>query len=282
MTRHRFTVLSTPRLLVVGLIVLGTACHRQLPPPAPAPTRAPSRPTPEPPAPAAITSATTLIDAMHDRYAAHWFHSLAFTERTTVSLSSGGQFAQSWTGAEDLPGRQRIDTDVASKSGMLYVGDSTYTFANGRLTNVAPRTNQLLVLGGDVYTQPVARTAAELRALGFDLYRFHETTWRGDPVYVVGALRGDSLSKQFWVDRDRLLVVRVLERTSQGRTDLRLSDFRRVGDGWVAGQVVQYVNGKRRVTEVYDDLRGDVPVSDSMFDPRGWGERRWGARPPVD
>ena len=207
---------------------------------------------------------------MHDRYAAHWFHTLAFTQRTTVSLSSGGQVVQTWKGTEDLPGCQRIDTDVASNSGMLYVGDSTYTFSNGRLTNVAPRTNELLVLGGDLYTQPPTRGSAELRALGFDLYRFHETTWHGDPVYVVGALRGDSLSKQFWVDRERLLVVRVLERTSQGRTDLRLSDFRRAGEGWVAGEVVQYVNGKRRVTEVYDDLRPDVPVSDAMFDPHAW------------
>ena len=269
MQRHRFTVLSTPRRLVVGLIVFGAACHRQLPPPAPAPARAP-RPTPAPPAAGAVTSATTLIDAMHDRYAAHWFHTLAFTQRTTVSLSSGGQVVQTWKGTEDLPGCQRIDTDVASNSGMLYVGDSTYTFSNGRLTNVAPRTNELLVLGGDLYTQPPTRGSAELRALGFDLYRFHETTWHGDPVYVVGALRGDSLSKQFWVDRERLLVVRVLERTSQGRTDLRLSDFRRAGEGWVAGEVVQYVNGKRRVTEVYDDLRPDVPVSDAMFDPHAW------------
>jgi hypothetical protein len=283
MTRHRFTVLSTPRRLVVGLVVLAgvSACSRQAPPES-VPARAPGRPKPipaPPVAPSAITSTSTLIDAIHDRYAGHWFHTLGFTERTTVSLSSGGQLAQSWTGVEDLPGRQRIDTDVASSSGMLYVRDSTYTFSNGRLTNAAPRTNELLVLGGDLYTQPPARSGAELRDLGFDLFRFHETTWHGDPVYVVGALRGDSLSKQFWVDRDRLLVVRVLERTSQGRTDLRLSDFRRVGDGWVAGQVVQYVNGKRRVTEVYDDLRADVPVSDAMFDPRGWSERRWGQRP---
>src|SRR6185437_2842097 len=219
MTRRRITVLSTPRLVVVGLIVLGTACHRQLPPPAPAPTRAPSRPNPEPPAsPSAIMSATTLIDAMHERYAAHWFRSLAFTERTTVSLSSGGQFAQSWTGAEDLPGRQRIDTDVASSSGMLYVRDSTYTFSNGRLTNVAPRTNELLVLGGDVYTQPAARSAAELRDLGFDLFRFHETPRDGGPLYGVGALRSDSLSKQFWLNGGRLHAVRVLERTRPGAT----------------------------------------------------------------
>ena len=283
MTRHRFTVLSTPRRLVVGLIVFCTACHRQLPPPAPAPARVPTRPKPEPStSQSAITSAAALIDAMHERYAARWFHRLAFTERTTVALSSGGQLAQSWTGAEDLPGRQRIDTDVASNSGMLYVRDSTYTFSNGRLTNVAPRTNELLVLGGDLYTQSAARSAAELRSLGFDLFRFHEASLHGDPVYVVGALRGDSLSKQFWVDRDRLLVVRVLDRTSQGRTDLRLSDFRRVGDGWVAGQVVQYVTGKRRVTEMYDDVRADLPLSDAMFDPRGWNERRWGTRPPLD
>jgi hypothetical protein len=215
-------------------------------------------------------SGAALVAEMHDHYAAHWFHTLTFRQRTTVALSSGGQVVQTWHGADALPGRRRIDTDVESKSGVLYANDSTYTFSNGRLASATARTSELLLLGEDLYAEPSARTVAELRELGFDLTRLHETTWHGDPVYVVGALRGDSSSKQFWVDRERLLVVRILERTSQGRADFRLDDFTRAGDGWVAGRIVQLVNGKRRVTEEYDDLRVDVPLSDEWFDPREW------------
>ena len=232
----------------------------------------PARPAPPPPPPAApaITTGVALVDAMHARYDGRWYRTITFTERATVSLSSGGQVVQTWHESGSLPGRLRIDTDAASKSGVLYARDSSYSFAGGRLVNAAAKLNEQLVLGFDVYTQLPVRTIAQLRGLGFDLSRMHETTWKGESVYVVGALRGDSTSKQFWVDRDRLLFVRMIERTSQGRTDTHFNDYRRVGDGWLAAEVVQYVNGRRRLLEEYTDIRSDVLLSSVMFDPKAW------------
>ena len=207
---------------------------------------------------------------MHGRYAPVWYRSLTFVQKTTVSLSSGGQVVQTWYEAGQIPGRLRIDTDLRSKGGILYVNDSTYTFAGGKLVSAETGVNELYVLGFDVYVQPPARTETVLRRLGFNLARFHEGTWRGVPVYVVGAARGDTITKQFWIDRERLLPVRLLENTPQGRADFRFNNYVQAGGGWIPSEVEQYVNGKRRLLQQYSQVRTNITLPDALFDPRRW------------
>lgn len=276
---------STPRLLVVGLIVFAAACHRQSP--LPAPVTAPvSRPkSAPPPTTVTISSGPTLIQAMHDRYASTWYRTITFTQKTTVALTSGGDVVQTWYEAGQLPGRLRIETDRASKGGVLYARDSTFSYTNGKLVQADTGLNALLVLGFDVYVQPATRSEAILRRLGFDLVRFHPATWQGKPVYVVGAATsGDTVSKQFWIDRDRLLFVRMIERTRQGRTDVRFNNYVQYGGGWVAIEVEQIVNGKRRILEQYSDVKTNALLHEALFDPKQWAtaprpipptKRRW-------
>lgn len=260
---------SAPRLVVVGLLALGTACQHK---------KAETQPEPAPPAPrtapvaskAVVADARTLLQAMHDRYAASWYHTLTFTQKTTLGLPSGGEIVQTWYEAGRIPGRLRIDTDLTSKAGVLFARDSIFNFTGGKLVRADTGSNELLVLGFDVYGQPVARTEAVLRGLGYDLSRFHEGTWQGTPVYVVGAVRGDTTSKQFWVERDRLLFVRMIENGRQGHTDVRFTKYVPSGGGWVATEVAQIVNGKRRILEQYTDVRTNVEIGDALFDPRRW------------
>lgn len=255
-----------PRLVGVGLVISAAACHRG--PPAPAPAPSPGRP--QPPAIVTVTSGPELIRAMHERYSNKWYRTITFTQKTTVALPSGGQIVQTWYEAAALPGALRIDTDLQSKGGVLYARDSSYTFSAGKLVNAAARLNDLLVLGFDVYTQPVAKTEAILEKEGFDLGKMHQSEWQGRPVYVVGAARGDTSTKQFWVDRERLLFVRMLENGRQGHTDTRFNYYAQFGGGWVATQVVQLVNGKRRLMEQYSNVKTDVPLSADLFDPAKW------------
>lgn len=74
-----------------------------------------------------------------------------------------------------------------------------------------------MVLGFDVYVQPVAETVRKLRLLKFDLAKLHEITWEGRPSYVVGATAADSTSPQFWIDKERLYFVRSLEPSQKPR-----------------------------------------------------------------
>ena len=266
--RYRLLSTSTPRLAGVGLFILAAACHRQ--PPAAAPTPVTPAPKPAPPEATAISSGATALDAMHSRYAPSWFKTLTFVQKTTLYLPSGGDLVQTWYNALSLPGRMRVDTDRKSRGGVLYVGDSVFTFASGKRTSADSRLNDLLVVAFDAYTQPSSRTQAQLRRLGYDLSRFHEGTWQGRPVYVIGALRGDTTSDQLWLDRDRLVVVRMIGSGRQGRTDTHLLNYVQTGGGWVATEIVQLVNGKRRIVEQYSDLRPNVSLSDDLFDPKSW------------
>lgn len=271
----RSATLARPGTLfrvVVGAIVATTACARaprSVPAPAPAPAPAIGRE-------AAITSGDALLQAMHDRFAGRWYRSVVFQQRTTLT-SSGSETVQIWREAGRIPGSLRIDTDTLG-SGVLYTGDSVYTFANGRLATADTGRNDLLVLGFDVYAQPADLTAKVLRGRGFDLSRIHQSSWRGRPVYVVGALAGDTVSKQFWVTKDELLFVRLLQqRTVRTRiivSDIRFEKYERAGGGWIAMEVVQLADGKPRVTEEYSNLRVDVPLEDALFDARQWSSTR--------
>ena len=236
--------------------------------PGPAPARAPV---------ATIHSAAGLVAAMHGRYAGTWYHTLTFRQTTTIYSTSGGQYVQTWHEAVRVPGALRIDTDTLG-GGFLFVHDSVYSFVNGRLARADTLRNELLVLGFDVYGQPPAMSERVLRSLGFDLTKFHESTWNGKPVYVVGAAAGDTTSKQFWVTQDDLLFVRMLQSQLQGRTrvhrDVRFERYERAGEGWVATEVVALTNGRRSVVERYADVRTDVALPDGVFEPAHWSATR--------
>lgn len=280
MNSHYRFAQPTPRTLVVGLFVFVTACNGG--PKGPVIT-----PMPEPPAqvepasrqpvPSAIPvtrlpDVKSVVASMNERYASSWYGTVTFVQKTTVSMASGGELVQTWYEAAQLPGRLRIDTDRASKSGVLYARDSIFRFANGKLAQADTGVNDLLVLGFDVYAQPAPVTEALLRRLGFDLSTTHEDTWQGRPVLVVGAAKGDTTSKQFWVDKERLLFVRMLQHNPRrGQIDVRFDDYVPAGRGWIARRVEQWVNGKRTLIEEYSDIRTDVPLSPDLFDARMWG-----------
>lgn len=251
-----------------GVLLLGMAGCARVPAasnPVPPPARAQSA--------GEIGSGRELVRAMHDRYATTWYRTVTFAQRTTISLPSG-TLVQHWLEAAKIPGRLRIDIDTATRSGVIYAGDSVYRFASGRLVARNASRNDLLVLGFDVYRQLVDSTVAVLQREGFDLARFHVDEWEGTPVYVVGALAGDTLSKQFWVERDRLLFLRLLEpqRASDGvhHSDIRFLKYAKYGGGWVAEDVVMYTDGRQRLHEEYAGVRVDVPLADAIFDPQQW------------
>jgi hypothetical protein len=220
------------------------------------------------------TNGVDILRAMHDRYASTWYKTLTFSQTTTITLPSGGTLVQQWLEAGKLPGRLRIDTDTASRGGVIYVSDSVFRFAAGKLAAATADVNELLVLGFDVYAQPVHRTADILTRRGIDLSKISRAMWEGRPVYVIGAIAGDTTSKQFWVDADRLLFVRLLEtgKTSVGprHFDYRFERYVPHAGGWLAEEVVGLRDGKPSLHEVYSNVRVDVPLDDATFDPAQW------------
>ena len=235
-----------------------------------------SAPTPHPGGP---TTGRELLAAMHDRYAGTWYRTLSFVQTTT--LADGRK--ETWYEAASIPGRLRIDFGRdTGRTTLLFSGDSLYQFHGGALKGAQSFVHPLMVLGFDVYAQPVERTVDQLTKLGFDLGPVHADTWQGRPVYVVGAPAGDTLGRQFWVDQERLVFVRMIDR---GRRDSTLhvvtefNDYRPLGQGWIAAEVRATVNGKVVQLEQYDDIKADPVLPADLWDGGKLPEATWmGAR----
>jgi hypothetical protein len=236
-----------------------------------------------PPVPAARTTpryatGQEVVAAMRDRYAGKWYNTLTFKQRTSRLLPNATWNTQTWYEALRLPGRLRIDFDpITGGNGVMYARDSQFVASNGRIVRGEPGINDLLLLGFDVYTNPTARTNALLRRQGFDLNRVYETSFEGRPMIVVGALPGDLHRKQFWIDGDRLYFVRLLEPDPRDTTktqDIRFVNYERHGDAWVAPRVELYSDGKLVFYEDYSEIRTNVPLDETLFDPAKWKPAR--------
>jgi hypothetical protein len=269
------------RALVAALpLLLLVACHRR-----PVTVAAPP-PAPEAPAEKESQFATGqgVVEAMHARYLGKWYTTLTFRQKTSRLLTSGKWNVQTWYEAMKLPGRLRIDFDpVSAGNGVLYARDSQFVVQNGRLLRGDPGINPLLLLGFDVYTATVAHTTTRLRREGFDLTQVHETTFQGRPMIVVGAQKGDYNRKQFWIEKERLLFVRMLEPTPRDTSkmqDIRFVNYEPRGTAWLAPRVEIWSEGKLVFFEDYDDIRVNVDLEDNLFQPKLWRAiRHWTKTP---
>jgi hypothetical protein len=226
-----------------------------------------------------IRGGVELLRAMHDRYESSWYETLAFTQKSTTYKPDGTSSSETWYEALLLPGRLRIDiAPPASGNGYLLADGKVTIFKDGKESGSRPLVNILLVLGFDVYRQPPQTTADVVKSEGYDLNKIHEDTWQGQPAYVVGAATGDLTSKQFWVEKNRLLFLRVIE-PSQGdpkkMDDIRFTDYRKLASGWVAARVEVYSENRKVFSEDYSDIQSNIKLDPAVFDPARFNSTHW-------
>src|SRR5437773_11736153 len=129
---------------------------------------------------------------------------MTFTQKSTRHNDDGTDKSEIWHEAMLLPGKLRIDIgSLADGNGMLVANGALTSYQNGKASDVHPFVHMLLVLGFDVFRQSTQATIDQVKGQGVDLTKLREDTWDGEPVYVVGADKGDLKSKQFWVEKKR-------------------------------------------------------------------------------
>lgn len=227
--------------------------------------------------PADPATGAELIQQMHARYAGRWYRTLTFVQKTTHPDGS----VETWYEAAAIPGSLRIDiAPLSARNELLFRADSIYRYANGELKMGRPLVHSLLLLGFDVYGQPPERTIASLTALGYDLTKVHADTWQGRKVWVVGASAGDTVTKQFWIDQERLVFVRGLAPHPQKpgvHTEVQFNKYVELGQGWIETEVLFLEDGTITTREEYRDMRADPtpPVDPVIFLPGAYVAPGW-------
>jgi hypothetical protein len=226
-----------------------------------------------------IRSGEAVLRAMHDRYQATWYETLTFTQKSTTYIPDGTTKVETWYEALQLPAKLRIDIGSPSdNNGFLFTDGKITTVKGGKAADSTPEINMLLVLGFDVYRQPAETTINVVKGEGYDVTKFHEDTFEGQPMYVVGAEKGDLQSKQFWVEKNRLLFVRLLQPAQSDPkkiVDIRFADYRRLASAWVAARVEVHAGDKLVFSEDYTDIKAGVKLGPAVFDPKQFASTHW-------
>jgi hypothetical protein len=220
---------------------------------------------------AADDGGASIVRKMHGKYQDAWFTTTQFAQKTTTYDADGKANVELWYERIQLPGKLRIDVGAAKDGNAMILADGEmHTFKGGSQVDSRPMTSLALLLGFDVYKQSPDITLAQLKHEGVDTTKVHEDSWEGRPVFVVGADRGDLGSNQFWVDKERLLLVRIIapSRTQpQMPSDIRFLDFRIQPRGVIAARIDVYRQNRLVMSEEYSDIETDIPLDAASFDP---------------
>ncbi len=225
-----------------------------------------------------IRDGAALLTAMHDRYKDSWYDSVVFKENAITLNPDGTSTTEVWDEALELPGKLRINKGPSSEgNGFVFVDGTLTTFEKGKATGTRPLVHLLLVLGFDVYRQDPKTTIDLVKGQGFDLAQIHEEKWDGQDVYVVVAAKSDLKSKQFWIEKKRLLFVRLIEPGRDDATkmnDTRFRDYRKLSRGWISARVEFYTDGKNTFNEDYFDMKANAKFDSALFDPTKFNDTK--------
>jgi outer membrane lipoprotein-sorting protein len=228
---------------------------------------------------ASIRTGDDVLRAMHDRYKTSWYQTVTFTQKSTTYKEDGSSSAETWYEAALIPGKLRIDIGPpANGNGFVLVDGNVTMMKDGKIAGTRKSVNILLVLGFDVYRQDPETTIAVVKSEGFDLSKVHEDTWEGHPAYVIGADKGDLKSRQFWIAKDTLLFVRVVEPSKSDPkklNDIRFTDYRPLSGAWIAARVEVYSDEKKVFSEDYSDIQPNVKLEPAVFDPEQFSATHW-------
>ena len=216
-----------------------------------------------------------VLAAMKQKYEGKWYKTLTFEQKTTNYKPDGTSEAHTWYEAFTMPGKLRIDmTPLEKGDGVIFADQRIYPFRDGKLGNARDFVHPLLVLGFDVYGQPVESTVGQLKGLGIDMSVVHEEPWQNGTAIVVGAKQGDLTSPQFWIDKKNLLFVRLIQPVGKDKKSIQETQFNGYqkvkGGGWVSAEVKFFVDGKIATTEEYTKIQTDRTLSPDLWNPEKW------------
>ena len=219
-------------------------------------------------------AAITLLHKMYDRYHNKWHRSRTFNQTTEQYRHDSLVKSTIWYEHILYPDKLRIDFDSStSGNGFILNGDSIYAFNHHAITRRIKGDNDGLVfiLGG-LYFMSFDDAVAKFKDIHYDLAKFHNDSWKGRPVFVIGANSSDEKVNQLWIDADKLVAVRLFRYDNNMKSE---DDFEEPipvpGGGWSETKCSFYRNDHLIQVELYHDVTGNEPMDKAIFDPASLG-----------
>lgn len=268
---------------MAGLAALLTACsaaQRPVSEPVPEPVAPSVEGGPSSPARARVLPRNGLevVGAMRRAHPAGALRAVSFTA-TIREPRQDTTRVRTATAIIGFPGKYRL-AYWSTKSGIVRDRERLSVFEAGKRVNSASRIDVAHLLAYDVFAQRIDSTIQSLDIARVRLGLMRRDRWEGRDVWVVGAAEHDTISTQFWVDEDRLRVLRVIQhdpRRPSDRLDIRFREFDTVMRVPVPTRIEVYRNGRLAQEHTISDLTANPAVPRRAFDLRRWRDVRIGS-----
>ncbi|MEO6137018.1 MAG: hypothetical protein ABIP35_17825 [Ginsengibacter sp.] len=209
-----------------------------------------------------------LLQQMHERYAGKWHQTLTFNQTTEIYLNDTLVRTERWYENIHYPKDFRIDFGHPdSGRAVIYHNDSSFVFSRGKITSARADENDLIFLLGGMYFYPIDIVFTKMKSYGYDLDKFHEDELKGEPVYVIGAGKGEETVNQLWIDKGNFNLLRMITFTNGRKQEAMFENHVKIGGGFSETLVRFFVNDKLVQIEKYYDLQAGKEISHALFDP---------------
>ena len=223
-----------------------------------------------------INNGKELIKKIHNTYDGKWFKKIAFEQNSYFYKNDSIYKKQIWYETYQFPGKLAIKYDsISSGDGLLFANDTLSVFRAGEIISQKRRIHDLVVLSMDICSQDVGKTISQLNELGYDLTKMHINIWNGKEAYVVGAEKGDTTSKQFWIEKERLIFVRMLSIENGQYKEIIFDDYTKFNDSWIEQTVIFKLDGKIFMKEEYFNIRESNNINPNNFNPNNFKNIKW-------
>ena len=221
-----------------------------------------------------INNGRDVLKAMHNAYSGgQWYKNFTFSQETHFIKDGKEEKMEIWHEAATFPGKLLIKFGTKdSKNGVLFSNQKVNVFSEGKEPFSKPMIHDLLLAAFDVYYLDPKETSHLFDSLGYNLKIAREDDFAGRKVYVVGAIKNDSLSNQFWIDAERFYLHRIIYKQGSNIRDVIFDDYEKIGNYWVAKTVIFKQDGKLNMTEKYYDIKFPKELNGDLFEPEKFNE----------
>lgn len=221
-------------------------------------------------------NSVSTLHKMYDRYHSHWHKTFHFVQETEQYRNDSLIRKSTWHEVMAYPYNFRIDIgSPADGNGYVCNKDSFWRFKNCKIVGNGTDVNEFVFLLGGMYGYPFDSVTAHFTKLGYALEKFHSSTWKGKPAYVIGANKDNERSNQLWIDKEYLYAVRFIKYTDTVKEEGWFEDHIKLGGGWVETKAEFYINDHLVQVEKYHDCVADDPIDSRVFDPKLFTQFRW-------
>lgn len=211
-----------------------------------------------------------VLSFLYQKYNQGPCKSYTFSQKNTHYRNDSIIGNSEWHEYIEFPDKFRIDFGKPEDGNfVIFKNDSSYRYKNKELKKINENSNTLLLLLGGMYYREFSDIITRLEKEHYNTKIVSEQKWNKQRMLVIGAIKGDTLSNQIWVDKKTWRVVRIIEKMDEKSImDMTFDAYQKNCNGYTETKVTFKRNGKVEQVEEYYNIKPVDKIPLEVFSPK--------------